>query len=95
MADDRDLSSALTDLPTETRIGQSTLKKTAWRLLPLFALAYGVAIMDRNNIGLAALPMNRGVSGTVEFRGRWSFGDGRSSRHRKGPPCKGWTKGGH
>jgi MFS transporter, ACS family, tartrate transporter len=25
----------------------------------LFALGYGVAIMDRNNIGLAALQMNR------------------------------------
>jgi MFS transporter, ACS family, tartrate transporter len=59
MADARSLSSALADLPSKSDLGQSTLKKIAWRLLPLFALGYGVAIMDRNNIGLAALQMNR------------------------------------
>src|SRR5271154_7118734 len=59
MADSRDLSSALKDLPSKSDLGQTTLKKIAWRLLPLFALGYGVAIMDRNNIGFAALQMNR------------------------------------
>jgi MFS transporter, ACS family, tartrate transporter len=59
MADARDLSSALADLPAKIDLGQSTLKKIAWRLLPLLALGYGVAIMDRINIGLAALQMNR------------------------------------
>ena len=59
MADARDLSSVLAGLPSEIDLGQSTLKKIAWRLLPLFALGYGAAIMDRTNVGLAALQMNR------------------------------------
>jgi ACS family tartrate transporter-like MFS transporter len=59
MADARDVSSVLAGLPSETAFGQSTLNKIAWRLLPLFALGYGAAIMDRSNIGLAALQMNR------------------------------------
>jgi hypothetical protein len=59
MADARDLSSALADLPFKSDLGQSTQKKIAWRLLPLFALGYGMAIMDRNNVGLGALQMNR------------------------------------
>jgi ACS family tartrate transporter-like MFS transporter len=59
MADARDVSAVLAGLPSETGLGQSTLKKIAWRLLPLFALGYGAAVMDRNNVGLAALQMNR------------------------------------
>jgi MFS transporter, ACS family, tartrate transporter len=59
MADARDLSAARAGLLPETDLGQSTLKKIVWRLLPLFALGYGVAIMDRTNIGFAALQMNR------------------------------------
>jgi sugar phosphate permease len=59
VADARDLSAARAGLLPETDLGQSTLKKIAWRLLPLFALGYGVAIMDRTNVGLAALQMNR------------------------------------
>jgi MFS transporter, ACS family, tartrate transporter len=49
MADARDMSSAVADLPSESDFGQSTLRKIAWRLLPLFALGYGVAIMDRTS----------------------------------------------
>ena len=73
MADARDLSSALADLPSESGLGQSTLKKIAWRLLPLFALGYGVAIMDRNNIGFAALQMNRDLHFSASIYG---FGAG-------------------
>lgn len=34
------------------------LRKISWRLLPLLALGYGAAYLDRTNIGLAALRMN-------------------------------------
>lgn len=46
---------------------QVTLRKIAWRLLPLIALSYGVAYMDRVNISFAALQMNKdlGFSATV------------------------------
>jgi len=73
VADARDLSAALAGLPPETDLGQSTLKKIAWRLLPLFALGYGVAIMDRTNIGLAALQMNRDLHFSASIYG---FGAG-------------------
>src|SRR5271154_192958 len=73
MADSRDLSSALKDLPSKSDLGQTTLKKIAWRLLPLFALGYGVAIMDRNNIGFAALQMNRDLHFSASIYG---FGAG-------------------
>lgn len=39
--------------------GAATLRKISWRLLPLIAVGYGLATLDRNNIGLAALQMNR------------------------------------
>jgi ACS family tartrate transporter-like MFS transporter len=46
---------------------RSALRKVSWRLLPLIALGYGVAYMDRVNISFAALQMNRdlGFSATV------------------------------
>ncbi len=40
-------------------VGRSALAKASWRLLPLIALGYGVAYMDRVNISFAALQMNR------------------------------------
>ena len=59
MADPRDRASALADPPASADLGESTQKKIAWRLLPLFALGFGVSLMDRNNVGFAALQMNR------------------------------------
>jgi len=35
------------------------MRKASWRLLPLIALGYGTAFMDRANISFAALQMNR------------------------------------
>ncbi len=69
----RDISSAVADLPSESDLGQSTLKKIAWRLLPLFTLGYGAAILDRGNIGLAALQMNRDLHFSASIYG---FGAG-------------------
>ncbi len=40
-------------------VGRSTLRKAAWRLLPLIALGYGIAYVDRSNISFAALQMNQ------------------------------------
>ena len=39
-------------------IAQSALRKVTWRLIPLIALGYGVAYMDRVNISYAQLQMN-------------------------------------
>src|ERR1700693_559119 len=41
------------------RIGASALRKASVRLIPLIAIAYGVAYTDRVNISCAALQMNR------------------------------------
>ncbi len=39
--------------------GASALSKATWRILPLIALGYGIAFIDRANISFAALQMNR------------------------------------
>jgi MFS transporter, ACS family, tartrate transporter len=44
---------------TETTTGASALRKASVRLIPLIAIAYGVAYTDRVNISFAALQMNR------------------------------------
>ena len=54
----------LADAPSSTergedRIGASALRKASVRLIPLIAIAYGVAYTDRVNISFAALQMNR------------------------------------
>jgi len=41
------------------KIGDSALRKASVRLIPLIAIAYGVAYTDRVNISFAALQMNR------------------------------------
>ncbi len=43
----------------ESRIGATALRKASVRLIPLIAIAYGVAYTDRVNISFAALQMNR------------------------------------
>jgi ACS family tartrate transporter-like MFS transporter len=40
-------------------VGASALSKATWRILPLIALGYGIAFIDRANISFAALQMNR------------------------------------
>jgi ACS family tartrate transporter-like MFS transporter len=40
-------------------VGLAALRKASWRLIPLIALGYGVAYMDRVNISFASLQMNR------------------------------------
>ncbi|HEY2177241.1 MAG TPA: MFS transporter [Caulobacteraceae bacterium] len=52
---------------TADEVGRSALAKASWRLLPLIGLGYGIAYMDRVNIGFASLQMNHdlGFSGAV------------------------------
>jgi ACS family tartrate transporter-like MFS transporter len=54
-------------------LAQIAYRKISWRILPLIALGYGVAYMDRVNVSFAALQMNRDLnfSGTV-----YGFGAG-------------------
>ena len=42
----------------EAATGRSAMFKAAWRILPLIALSYGIAYMDRVNISFAAAKMN-------------------------------------
>lgn len=54
-------------------IGRSAMRKTTLRLIPLIALGYGVAFMDRVNISFAALQMNRDLHFSATIYG---FGAG-------------------
>lgn len=58
---------------TDEALERSTVRKVAWRLLPLIALGYGIAFIDRVNISFASLQMNRDLhfSATV-----YGFGAG-------------------
>ena len=47
---------------SDEALERSTIRKVTWRLLPLIALGYGIAYMDRVNISFAALQMNRDLS---------------------------------
>src|SRR5208337_5098377 len=54
-------------------IGQSAMRKAAWRLIPIIAIGYGLAYMDRVSVSFAALRMNQDLhfSATV-----YGFGAG-------------------
>jgi ACS family tartrate transporter-like MFS transporter len=56
-------------------LGTSALSKASWRILPLIALGYGIAFIDRANISFAALQMNRDLhfSATVYGLGAGLF----------------------
>ncbi|HET7104408.1 MAG TPA: MFS transporter [Terracidiphilus sp.] len=43
---------------SDSAIGASAQRKAAWRLLPILAIGYGMAFMDRINISFASLRMN-------------------------------------
>src|SRR5512141_2455965 len=50
-----------------------TVRRVAWRLLPIMMLLYFIAFIDRANVGFAALQMNKalGISPSV-----FGFGSG-------------------
>ncbi len=58
---------------SEQELERSTLRKVAWRLLPLILLGYLVSYMDRVNIGFAAPQMNAELGFTASIYG---FGGG-------------------
>jgi len=49
-------------MTSDEALERSTLRKAAWRLLPLIGLGYGVSFIDRLNISFAALQMNRDLN---------------------------------
>ena len=67
------LSSPLAGLPNEEAVGASALRKASWRLLPLIAIGYGIAYMDRVNVSFAALQMNQALHFSASVYG---FGAG-------------------
>jgi ACS family tartrate transporter-like MFS transporter len=56
-------------MPENDAIGQSALRKATWRLVPLIAVGYGIAYMDRVNISFAALQMNRDLHFSASIYG--------------------------
>jgi len=54
-----------------TAIGESAQRKAAWRLLPVIAVGYGLAYMDRINISFAALQMNKELHFSAAVYGFW------------------------
>jgi ACS family tartrate transporter-like MFS transporter len=54
-------------------IEQRTIAKISWRLLPLVAVAYCVAYIDRSNISVAALTMNKDLGFSAYLYG-WGAG---------------------
>ena len=53
--------------------GESAVRKAAWRLVPLIALGYGAAYMDRVNISFASTQMNQDLHFSASMYG---FGAG-------------------
>ena len=64
---------ARTSLPMDDAVGRVALRKAGWRLIPLLALGYGIAYMDRVNISFASLQMNRDLHFSASVYG---FGAG-------------------
>src|ERR1700719_3260423 len=56
-----------------TAIESRTIAKVSWRLLPLVALAYCIAYIDRSNISFAALTMNKDLGFSAYIYG-WGAG---------------------
>src|SRR5476649_918042 len=54
-------------------IERRTITKVSWRLLPLVALAYCIAYVDRSNISFAALTMNKDLGFSAYIYG-WGAG---------------------
>src|SRR6201986_2595735 len=54
-------------------IARRAIAKVSWRLLPLVALAYCIAYIDRSNISVAALTMNKDLGFNAYIYG-WGAG---------------------
>jgi MFS transporter, ACS family, tartrate transporter len=61
-------------MPQDSRtIERRTIAKVSWRLLPLVAVAYCIAYIDRSNISVAALTMNKDLGFSAYIYG-WGAG---------------------
>jgi ACS family tartrate transporter-like MFS transporter len=61
-------------LPQDQKsIERKTIAKVSWRLLPLVAVAYCIAYIDRSNISVAALTMNKDLGFSAYIYG-WGAG---------------------
>jgi hypothetical protein len=70
-------------------------RKAAWRLIPFLMLCWGFNSLDRNNIGFAALTMNKELGFTAEMYGAQasSFLVILSSKYRPTSSWKGSARG--
>jgi MFS transporter, ACS family, tartrate transporter len=66
------VTAAASTIESET-IERRTIAKVSWRLLPLVALAYCIAYIDRTNVGFAALTMNKDLGLSAYIYG-WGAG---------------------
>jgi MFS transporter, ACS family, tartrate transporter len=55
--------------PDAAGIGRAAMRKATWRLIPLIALGYGTAYMDRVNISFASVQMNRDLHFSASIYG--------------------------
>jgi ACS family tartrate transporter-like MFS transporter len=55
--------------PAEAEMRKSVRRKIAWRVVPLLALAYFMANLERTNLGIAALSMNESLGLTAATYG--------------------------
>lgn len=59
----------VTHAPPDETVGRTALRKISFRLIPLIAVGYGIAYMDRVNISFAALQMNRDLHFSASIYG--------------------------
>jgi ACS family tartrate transporter-like MFS transporter len=61
-------------MPSDSKsVERRTIAKVSWRLLPLVAVAYCIAYIDRTNISVAALAMNKDLGFSAYIYG-WGAG---------------------
>jgi MFS family permease len=48
----------MNDIDTNARLEADTMRRVTWRLIPFLIVCYLLALIDRGNIGMAALQMN-------------------------------------
>src|ERR1039457_5133544 len=52
-------STDMDEAARQALVGESAQRKAAWRLLPVIAVGYALAYMDRINISFASLQINK------------------------------------
>ena len=60
---------ALSGLTADEEVGRSAMRKANWRLIPMIAMGYCCAYIDRVNISFASLQMNRDLHFSASIYG--------------------------